>query len=304
MKHVAIIIVHFNGLSDTLACLESLEQLKKHSFTLSIIVIDNYSKEPLFIQSNSYTNKIEILRNDKNLGFAGGNNVGIKKAIDQGADYILLLNSDTLVKEDFLEKLVRVFNSKEQVGIVVPKIYFAKGFEFHKKRYKESELGKVIWYAGGNIDWKNVIGHHKGVDEVDCGNYNALEQTEYATGCCMLVKREVFQKVGFLDERYFLYYEDSDLSIRARRKGFSIIYVPQAVIWHKNASAAGGSGSMLQDYYTTRNRLLFGMKYAPFKSKIALLKESFSLIIRGRAWQRRGVVDYFLGHFYKGSFPI
>lgn len=302
MKHISIIIVHFNGLTDTLACLSSLEMIKKSLFVLSIIVVDNNSKNPLILEKEKYKNNILIIHNNKNLGFSGGNNVGIKRALEHHADYILLLNSDTLVKEDFLEKLVQVLESKDEIGLVVPKIYFAKGFEFHKNRYKKADLGKVIWYAGGLFDWKNVIGHHRGVDKVDNGQYDTAQETEYATGCCALIKKQVFEKVGLLDERYFLYYEDSDLSIRAQKKGFSIMYVPGSVIWHKNASAAGGSGSTLQDYYITRNRLLFGMQYAPIRTKIALLRESLSLFFRGRPWQKRGILDFYLGKMYKGSY--
>ncbi|MBI2028375.1 MAG: glycosyltransferase family 2 protein [Candidatus Levybacteria bacterium] len=305
MKSVFVSILNFNGKKNTLECLASFKDLKNRNFNLTLIVVDNGSKETCDIKSGFVANiPIVVIKNEKNLGFSGGHNVGIRYALDNGADYILTLNNDTYVDRNFLDELLRVIEKDENIGIVVPKIYFASGFEFHKERYEKNELGKVFWYAGGEMDWSNIIGHHKGVDEVDHGQYNKAEETELATGCCMMVKKEVFEKVGKFDEKYFLYYEDSDLSIRCRRKGFRIFYVPKSVIFHKNAGSAGGSGSKLQDYYITRNRLVFGRKYAPMRAKIALFKESLNFLINGRYWQKRGVLDFCLGRLGKGSFEI
>jgi hypothetical protein len=142
------------------------------------------------------------------------------------------------------------------------------------------------------------------VDEVDHQQYEKVEETEIATGCCMLIRKEVFRKVGLFEDKYFLYYEDSDLCMRVKRKGFKILYVPSSIIWHKNAGSAGGSGSQLQDYYITRNRLLFGSKFAPIRSKIALFKESLRLLFSGRRWQKQGVVDFYLGRLGKGNYSV
>ena len=286
-------------------CIESIKNIHTFSFKLTILIIDNGSSEKLGIHDNRFGNIVlKVINNKENLGFSGGHNVGIRYALENGADFVVILNNDTLVDKNFLEELLKVSGQAKNVGILVPKIYFAPGFEFHKKRYKRNELGKVLWYAGGEMDWKNVIGRHKGVDEVDHGQYNRVEETELATGCCMMVRKEVFERVGNFEEKYFLYYEDSDLSIRCRKKGFKIIYVPGSIIFHKNAGSAGGSGSELQDYYITRNRLVFGLKYAPIRAKIALFKESLIFLISGRYWQKRGVFDFYLGRLYKGSFDI
>jgi len=163
-------------------------------------------------------------------------------------------------------------------------------------------LGKVFWYAGGEMDWKNVIGHHRGVDEVDHGQYDDISETGYVSGCCMLLTKKLLEKVGGFDKKYFLYYEDNDLSQRSKRKGFKILYAPKAVIWHKNAGSAGGSGSPLQDYYITRNRMLFGMRYAPLRSKVALVRESIRLLLSGRKWQKAGIADFYKRRFGKGSY--
>ena len=305
MRHVAIVILNFNGRDDTIECLASIRQLSTNNSQLTTIVVDNGSTERFRIDDLRLKNgQIEILRNEENLGFSGGNNVGIRYALENGANYITLLNNDTLVDKSLTEELLKVFESDRQIGIVAPKIYFAPGFEFHKNRYKKEEQGKVLWYGGGLIDWKSILASHRGVDEVDNGQYGEVRETDFASGCCMMVKREVFEKVGLLDEKYFLYYEDSDFSIRAKKAGFKIIFAPQATLWHKNAASAHGSGSSLQDYYITRSRLLFGMRYAPFRSKVALVRESLVILGKGRAWQKRGVFDFFRRKFGKGSFPI
>jgi len=305
MNHAVISLLNFNGLKNTLACLESLKNIKIDNFKLTIVAVDNPSKEEFNLKSGSLGDtSLVVIKNSKNLGFSGGNNVAIKYALENGADYILILNNDTYVDKDFLTELLKVAKKDSNIGILVPKIYFAKGFEFHRDRYSQKEQGRVFWYGGGKMDWANVIGHHRGVDEVDKGQYDETEETEIATGCCMLIKREVFESAGLLDDKYFLYYEDSDLSMRAKSKGFKVMYVPSSIIWHKNAGSAGGSGSALQDYYITKSRLLFGFRYAPTRSKLALFRESLSLFFKGRKWQRRGVLDFYMGKLGKGSFKI
>ncbi len=299
MKKIGIIILNYNGEKDTAQCLESIGNTQITNYKLQIFVVDNGSIQKFKV--NSSEGEIRVIREDINLGFAAGNNVGIKAALDFGAEFALLLNNDTLVDKNLITELVRVAESDSKIGIVVPKIYFAKGFEFHKNRYKKEDLGNVFWYAGGLMDWKNIIGHHRGVDEVDKGQYKKEEETEIATGCCMLIKKNVFEKIGFLDEKYFLYYEDSDFSQRAKKSGFTIVYAPKGILWHKNAGSAGGSGSSLQDYYITRNRLIFGTKYAPLRSKVSLIRESIRLLINGRKCQKKGVLDFYLRKFGKGN---
>lgn len=300
MKNVFVSVISFNNTKATLECLESLEKIKRNDFKLNVIVIDNSTDEK-FSTNKKYNNfELEILKSETNLGFSGGQNLGIKYALKKNADFIVILNNDTVVDENLINNLLNSF--KGNTGIVCPKIYFAKGFEFHKDRYKDNEKGKVIWYAGGIMDFKNVIGKHRGVDQVDKGQFDQEIETDYATGCCMMIKSEVFQKVGYLDDKYFLYYEDADFSMRARQLGFKILFVPKAFMWHKNAVSAGGSGSPLQDYYTTRNRMLFGFTYTSVRTKLALVRESLKIFISGRKWQRKGVRDFYLGAFGKGSY--
>ena len=304
MRYIFVSIINFNGAGNTIECLLSLDKIISKDFKITVVVVDNASHTEFRIKNLEFRIDVKIIRGEKNLGFSGGQNVGIKYALENGADYVLILNNDTIVDKNLVEELLSAAQKDKDVGIAVPKIYFASGFEFHKDRYKKVDLGKVFWYAGGKMDWKNVIGFHRGVDEVDRGQYDQIEKTDFASGCCMLVKREIFEKVGFLDEKFFLYYEDSDFCERIRRRGYSIIYSPKAILWHKNAGSAGGSGSSLQDYYITRNRMLFGFRYARLRSKLALFKESIKLLAKGRYWQKRGILDFYLGRSGRGSFNV
>jgi len=275
---IAIVFVVYQNRDNLQEASASLRQSKIGGVELKEIVIDN--------------SRI-------NLGFTGGNNQGIRQALKWGADAVWLLNDDVKVDMHALSELEKTAG-EDGAGVVVPKIYFYPGFEFHKERYSKRELGKVIWYAGGEIDWDNVIGVHRGVDEVDHGQFDRKKEVGFATGCSMVITRRALEKVGLLDEKYFMYLEDLDYSERIKKAGFKIIYEPKAIVWHKNAQSSG-VGSDLNDYFFTRNRLLFGMTYAPVRTKFALIRESGRLAVKGRKWQKRGVVDFYLRNFEKGS---
>ena len=293
---IAIVVLNYNGKENTLACINSIKKLNKSNYKVKLIVVDNASNDGSR-EALSKIKDITLVKNDKNLGYSGGNNIGIKHALSLGSEYILILNNDTIVEKSLIINLI---NSAKKGDIVSPKIYFAKGFEFHKNRYKKEDLGKVIWYAGGKIDWQNVIGIHIGVDEVDHGQFSKRLEINLATGACILIRRQVFEKIGFFDEKYFLYLEDMDFCVRAKRAGSKIIFEPKAILWHKNASSGGGSGSGLQDYYISRNRLLFATKYAKARTKFAVFKQILSQI--NSPIKRKALIDFVTFNFGKGSF--
>lgn len=301
MKKVSLIILNWNGIKDTLECLSSVKKSVVSDFSLEIIVVDNNSHDNSIEKIKKSFPEVIIIENKNNLGFAEGNNQGIKFAIERKSDFIILLNNDTYVDHNFIKEIVNSANINKSFGIISPKIYFAPNFEYHCERYKEEERGRVIWYAGGRIDWKNILFSHKGVDDLDNSQFNKEEETDFATGCAMLIRREVFEKVGLLNEKYFIYLEDVDLCIRARKAGYKIIYQPKGVIWHKNARSSGKPGSFLHTYYIIRNRLIFGMRYASLRTKLALLKNAIFLYRRNLPGERQGVIDFFLGKFGKGS---
>lgn len=303
MKKIVISIINYNGSDNTVTCLNSLKKASRKNFDVYVRVIDNNSQIPFSCNEDEYKGlNLSIYHSKKNLGFSGGHNLGIQYAKEIQADYILILNNDTTVDSAVVEKLFTVIEEKKCVA-VVPMIYFSSGHEFHKDRYSKQDEGKVVWYAGGKLDWKNLIGYHVGVDEVDSGQFNTVVETEFATGACVLLPMQVLEKSGWFDEKYFLYYEDNDLCMRLKKYG-KILFVPQAKIWHDNAGSTGGSGSNLQDYFITRNRMLFGMRYAPLRTRLALIRESIRIFRAGREWQRKGVRDFYLRKFGKGSYPV
>ncbi len=302
MQKVYIIVLNWNNPADTLGCMRSLEEIKIKDTDLFVVVVDNGSKDNSALLFKEYkTDKFnfKIIENGKNLGFAGGNNVGLRYAVDNGANYILVLNNDTIVDKYLIKGFLETSKKYKDVGIFSPKIYFAKGFEF-QKRYKKDELGRVLWSAGGKIDWNNVYATNNGVDEVDNGQFDNVRETDFATGAAMFVRSEVFKKYGYLDERYFMYFEDVDLCERYKRGGSKVMYTPKSVLWHKVAQSSG-IGSNLNDYFITRNRLLFGMGYASFRTKLALFKESIKFLVNGRLWQKKAVIDFYTSKLGKGS---
>lgn len=300
MKKVFAVAINFNKDAVTTAWLESMQKVITSDFSLDLVIVDNASSVPFRVKIPE--KNVHIIRSEDNTGFTGGNNIGMRYALSHGADYVLIINNDTIVDPDVVKNLLEVLESGIKIGITVPKIYFAKGHEFHKERYTQKDLGKVFWYAGGYTDWANIKSIHRGVDEVDRGQYDTLERTSFASGCCMLIKRAVLEKVGLFDDRGFMYYEDAIFCEKVQRAGYEIWYVPSAVIWHLNAVSSGGAGNGLQDYFITRNQMLFGMMFAPLRSKIAMIRQSIRYFLSGRPMQKKGIKDFYLGKFGKGTY--
>lgn len=238
---VAIIVLNWNNWTDTVECLSSLQQIDYPGY--ETIVVDNGSTDNSVSAIKLAHPGIEVLETHKNLGFAGGNNEGIGLALRNGADYVLLLNNDTVVDPKFLTRLVDAAESSPDIGIVGPKIYY----------FKEP---KRIWFAGGKINYWSGNTSHIGELEDDEGQYDEARDTDFITGCTMLIKRKVIDSIGLLNDRLFLYYEDSDFCARAHRHGYRIIFVPSSVIWHKVSSTASKIKD-IQFYYGTRNMFLF-----------------------------------------------
>ncbi len=287
----------------TVDTVNSVLRINHKNFDYQIFLVDNGSSDnsvSVFQKEFNSNPKIKIISNHTNLGFVGGNNTIAKQILKLDFSHILLLNNDVIVDSDFLQQLVKNASKHSLVG---PKIYFAPGYEYHHDRYSKKERGNVIWFAGGQIDWNNVYGSHIGVDEVDQGQYDQInDKIDFLTGCCLLVQKEVFEKIGFLDEKFFMYLEDADFCQRAKKNGFKLAYIPNSKIWHIN-SGSSKTGGDLQNYFLTRNRLLFGFRYAKFKTKLALIKESFSQLINPSIskWQKIAIKDFYLQKFNKGS---
>jgi hypothetical protein len=242
---VFIIIVNWNGYNDTLECVESLYKINYKNY--KVILIDN----------GSDTNEVDnickrfplsvVIRSKENLGFSGGNNLGIEYSIKSGAEYVLLLNNDTVVEVDFLNNLVENIIKNDQVGIAVPKI------NFYSNR-------NIIWYAGGAISKLRGSGFTTGFGEQD-SKYFENKYVTFATGCCLLVRTDVIKKIGLMDEKYFLYLEDLDYCLRNILAGYKILFVAQSKIYHKASISTKRYNVLLPLYYVTRNRFYFISKF-------------------------------------------
>lgn len=295
---VSIIILTTNALAMTKEQLLDVAKLDVKGLNIECLVVDNGSKDGTEEAIKNYklpNMKYKFIQSGANLGFAGGNNVGIKDALKRNFDYIILMNNDLILPKDIVTKLVGYMEKSPEVGIASPKMYFAKGYEFHKDRYKESEKGKVFWYAGGIIDKDNVYTSHRGVDEIDKGQYNQIEETDVANGACVIIRKQVFKKIGLLDHSFFLYWEDADFSERAKRAGFKVMYYPETCMWHKVSASTGGSGSPTNDYFLTRNRFFYSMRYSSLRTKFAVLRDTIRIIFTGRTWQKWGAFDALIG---------
>lgn len=294
MTKVAVVTADFNDHKDTLEYLESAKDLDTNGLEMLWLVVDNGSDTSVRSTIEKFPG-VTWMQTGKNLGFAGGFNRGMKYACQWGADYILIINNDTLFPEKkLLKKLIKVLEGNPKAGIVSPKIYFAPEFEFYKEKYVKKDEGHVIWYAGGYFDWENIRSVHRGIDEVDKGQYDKTEKTKFISGACVLIKKEVLEKVGYFTEKLFAYYEDSDWVERIKRAGYEQWYSGETYIYHK-VSRTSGIGSSWSDYLITRNRLWFSGKYASFRTRFALTREAFKLLIIGRPAQKEGIIDYFRG---------
>jgi GT2 family glycosyltransferase len=304
MPHISVILVNYNSQEDTSECVRSLLDIDTTGFELSVLIVDNGSTQPYELPRIPHARKDQflVIRNDANLGFTGGNNQGIYHAIERfNSEFVLLLNNDTIVDRGFLREMLVFMRGHEEVGICSPKIYFAKGDQYHDK-YEKIDDGNIIWYAGGAIDWDHLHAFHRGVDEIDRGQFDDLTTSDFATGCCMLINREVLEKIGLFDKHYFLYLEDVDLCMRAVSQQYEIGFVPSAKIWHKNARSSGGSGSITQDYYVTRNQLYFTFHHGTLLNKLTAIRIAWGALNSGSHEKRLAIFHALTGQFGKQLF--
>jgi GT2 family glycosyltransferase len=243
---VSVILVNLNQEVHTRECIQSL--LNVSHGNLEIILVDNHSSDGSGERLRREFPTIVFLQNEDNLGFAEGNNIGVREALRRGADYVMLLNNDTIVEKNFIEPLLKLAISDPAIGVQSCKIYF-----FSKPN--------TFWYAGGILDVDKAMGSHKGMHEIDTGRYDKIEDTGFATGCMMFIPRAVLEKVGLLDSSFFIYSEDSDWCERARQLGYRVVFNPQAKLWHK-VSITTRIDSPFYLYFTMRNKILFLRKHA------------------------------------------
>ncbi len=267
MPLVFIIVLNYNGKADTLECLRSLTKITYANYR--VLVIDNASMDNSVEAVGREFPAVQVLVNDENMGFAGGNNVGISYALEQGADYVFLLNNDTTVEPGVIDELIRVGESDAAIGIMGSLIYY-----YHRP-------GEV-WFAGGKIYWP--LGTVRHMKDVPAG----CREVDFVTGCAFMVKRTVIEKTGCFDDDFFLYYEDADWGIRAKKAGFKLVVVPTSVVRHKEMGAVGGR-SPIHEYYVARNNLLFMRKHANYLNWVLFIPAFIlKIIIKGFLFAWRG----------------
>jgi GT2 family glycosyltransferase len=240
VKTLTVIVLGWNGLQLTRETLDSLARCRvPDGWRLRVMVVDNGSTDgsPVAIAAEYPT--VELLALGENRRFAGGNNAGLERALAAGADAVMLLNNDVQAEPGMVEALLAALEAHPAAGAAAPLIYHAAPTD-------------VIWYAGGRC--RPALAHtsHRGIRERDRGQYRAVEETGYLTGCCLLATAAAWRKVGLLDEGYFIYAEDADWSLRARAAGFRLLFVPGARLWHQVSASSGGAANPWKIYQRLR----------------------------------------------------
>jgi len=291
---VGVVAVNYNSAAYVGEFAESLRRVRYPNFRL--IVVDSASSDGSADELARLVPDAVLLRSDENLGTAGGNNRGIAYCLEHGFDYVLVLNNDTVLTEDFLERLVAAAGERT---IVVPKILY----------HYDHRL--ISTHAGG-FDWSRGVFRHTFHGRPDSPAASTPCEIETASFCCALVPAAAFREVGLLDERFFMYYEETDWLRQARGRGYRLLYRPEAVIYHRESASSGppGEGWMtpFKHYYATRNRLYLVKKHSTSRGACALFTAYF---LTGRlfylAWHLvrgqprlaralvRGVLDYYRG---------
>ena len=274
---ISIITVNYNGLNDTCALIDTIPF---DEYSLEVIVVDNASKEDEASVISERYPQVKVIRSNKNLGFAGGNNLGIKAAL---GDYLFFVNNDTLffrgaryeVRGAGIDSLIKRLKSNPNIGAVCPKIRFA---------WDDAPIQFAGYTPLSSITIRN---HPIGFGESDKGQYNEAHPTPYAHGAAMMVKKEVIEKAGLMPEDYFLYYEELDWSMMMRRAGYEIWYEPTFTIFHKESQATG-QNSPLRTFYITRNRLLFAKRNVNAPDKY--LSYLYLILIAGN----KDMIKYFV----------
>ncbi len=249
---IAVIILNWNGIEDTLECLESVSGIEFENFF--VLVVDNGSTDDSCARIKEEYPEVILIENDVNLGFAGGNNVGIRYALANGAEYIFLLNNDTVVDPRILTRLLSASHICGDNGIFGPKIY----------HHAEPDL---VWYGGTRWDASSLTFDHNAF-----GDMENICSTAYVCGCALFIPASVVVRLGWMDIRYFLIFEDVEWCYRARLLGIESYFVPAATVWHKVSSSFGGALSPMAVYYHARNFLLWGERHLDCRTYVRAVK--------------------------------
>ena len=248
MEKIMIILLNYNNYKDTIECINSIKQnTSENNFKYEIVVVDNKSTN----ESLSELKKIEgitLIQASENAGFSAGNNIGIKYAIENKSEYILLLNNDTIVTKNSINKIYLKLKKHTDIGIMSARIMY----------WDNKDL---INCCGGEIDYfkGTAVIYNKGKEYKE--DNQEFTYKKFVTGCCMLMKTSLVEEIGFLPEEYFMYYEDVDFCAKVQQKGYKIGVCLSSIIYHKESAASGGGENPFAIEWNTRNRIIFINKY-------------------------------------------
>lgn len=279
-KKIFVVIVNLQGEEYLSKCLKSV--LSSNYRPIRILVVDNGSTDRSVKIIKDCFPEVILIKNNQNLGFAKGNNIGINFSLKKGADYIFVLNPDVKIERNTIKNLLLVMEKDKSIGIISPKIYTLEG---------------KIWSCGGLIDKKRFSGSLKGFNEENNGQYYKESEIDYVPGAAMFIRSSVFKEIGLLPEEYFLYYEDVEFSLKAKKANFKTCFTSKAIVYH-NWSSCIGKYSPMKDYYMARGHLLFIERNAPFKiivrEFLRLPKTIYEHYKKGEKFALLGIRDYFL----------
>lgn len=284
---IAVILVNYNGYNDTIECIKSILQSTYTNY--KIILVDNGSDDAEIIHENQLLNEnCSVILCKDNLGFSGGNNIGIRYAEKTfHPDYYFLLNNDTVIDTHTLENMINAYDCVEHCGIMTGRILY----------YSDPN---IIWSAGGKFDFKTGIADQPAMGKHNSREYDGIYTCTFCNGCAMMIPASILKQVGYLEESYFLYAEDTDYCCRVLNAGFKLYYTGNALIYHK-VSSSTGKKSDLSQYYNIRNNFYIIKKYCSHPSwgyvkrwyriikAIAKRELSINNIIRGYSDFRNGI---------------
>ena len=255
-ERFAVVVLNWNGRDDTLACLESLRAVEYPNW--EVLVVDNGSEDESLEAIRTGYAEASVIEAGSNLGYAGGNNLGIRVALERGADYVLVLNNDTTVAPDVLRAFAQTAREHPDAAVLGAKIYL---FDDPQR----------LWYAGTRWNAMGAEFEHIGNRVLDNGDdFVRVCDTEYACGCAMLLRASAIRAVGLLDEEFFLLFEETDWCFRAKAAGFRCLFAPAAKVWHRVSSSFGGRTSVLYEYFFLRNRLLWAKRHLGVRLRVAV----------------------------------
>jgi GT2 family glycosyltransferase len=274
-----IVVLSWNGREDTLACLRSLQRIERPD--VSVVCVDNGSSDGSVEAVREQFPEVELIENGRNLGYAGGNNVGIRRALEAGADWVVLLNNDATLAPDAIDAFERAAAEHPRAGLLSGKVLF-------------KQPPDRIWFAGQRFNaLLGYSGRPRGYGRTDGPEYDQVAPTERAAGALMAVSRTAIEATGLLDEDLFAYIEDVDWSLRVRAAGFEVLFVPGARAWHAVGGSTGGEyGSTQTLYYGVRNTVVVCERHRPLgrlgtgARRGAILASYLALVPPRRPWRR------------------